>query len=154
MQARLGTRIVLIALAGAAYVLGTHWLMTRAHESPWNVVGVLTPMLAAIAIGAWRAGQHWLGAGTTLVIAGLCTLALIGVHVSAQVLYLAQHAGMHSFLAAVFGSSLRAGQKPLITAMAERVHRNFTAAMVVYTRKVTVAWTLYFIGMTLISLAL
>ena len=154
MQARLGTRIVAIAVASLAYVLGTHWLMTQEHASPWNVVGVLTPMLAAIAIGAWRAGQRWMAAGATLAIAGLCGQALMGVQFSAQVLYLAQHAGVHLFLAVGFGSTLRAGHTSLITTMAARVHRDFTPAMAIYTRKVTLAWTLYFIGMASVSLLL
>jgi len=154
MQVRIGTRILVIALVSVAYVLGTHWLMTRSHESAWNVVGVLTPMLAAIAVGAWRAGQRLLSAGAALLIAGLCAQAVMGVHVSAQVLYLAQHAGTHLFLAAVFGSTLRTGHTPLITTMAARVHRNFTPAMAVYTRKVTLAWTIYFIAMALVSVLL
>jgi hypothetical protein len=61
---------------------------------------------------------------------------------------------MHLFLAAAFGATLRAGHTPLITTLASRVHRNFTPAMVVYTRKVTLAWTLYFVGMSLISIGL
>ena len=154
MQARLRTRIVAIALAGAAYVFGTYWLMTRAGDSAWNVVGVLSPMLAAIAIGAWRAEQRWVGAVAALAIAGLCAQALSGAKVAAPALYLAQHIGVHAFLAFGFGSTLRAGHTPLITTMAARVHRNFTPAMAVYTRKVTFAWTLYFVAMAVLSLVL
>ena len=154
MQVRLRTRIAAIALASLAYVIGSHWLMTRAGASPWNVVGVLTPMLAVIAVGAWRAGQRGLGALSALVIAGLCGQALTGHAVSAQALYLAQHVGVNLFLALAFGSTLRAGHTSLITTMAARVHRDFTPAMAIYTRKVTLAWTLYFIGMAAVSLAL
>ena len=135
MPARLGPRVVAFALLGAAYVLVTHWLMTRAQASPWNMVGVLAPMLAAIAIGAWRADQRWLGAGATLLVLGLCVQALLGVTISPQWLYLAQHAGVNAFLAVVFGSTLRAGQTPLITTLAMRVHRHFPEPMAVYTRK-------------------
>ena len=154
MPTRLGIRIVAIALVSVAYVLGCQWLMTRAHESPWNVVGVLTPMLAAIAVGAWRSGQRGLGAGAALLIAGLCGQALLGVRVPPQMLYLAQHAGVNLFLAAGFGSTLRAGQTPLITTMAQRVHRDFPPAMAIYTRKVTLGWALYFVGMAIVSIGL
>ena len=147
-------RIAAILLASIAYVLGTHWLMTRAGGSPWNVVGVLTPMLLAIAVGAWRGGQRLLGAIAALVVAGLCVQAAMGVAVSAAMLYLAQHAGIHLFLAVGFGSTLRAGHTPLITTLAARVHRELTPAMVVYTRKVTLAWVLYFAAMAGISLLL
>jgi len=154
MAPRLGLRIVAVALVSLGYVLGTHWLMTRGGDSPWNVVGVLTPMLAAIAIGAWRGGQHALGAAAALAIVGLCTQAVRGVVISPPALYLAQHVGIHAFLAIGFGSTLRGGHTPLITTMAARVHREMPPAMVAYTRNVTLAWTLYFIGMAVVSVAL
>ena len=154
MSTRLGTRVAAVVLLSVAYVGATHWLMTRPGGSPWNVVGVLTPMLAAIAVGAWRGGQHVLGAIATLAIAGLCTQAARGVAIEPSTLYLAQHAGIHLFLAIGFGSTLRAGHTPLITAMARRAHTEFPPAMVVYTRHVTLAWTLYFVAMALISVLL
>ena len=154
LPTRLGTRVVAIALVGLLYVLGCHWLMTSAGDSPWNVVGVLAPMLAAIAAGAWGSGQRWLGAGAALLVIGLCGQALLGVRVPPQALYLAQHVGVNAFLALGFGSTLRAGHTPLITNMARRVHRQFTPAMVVYTRHVTLAWTLYFVAIALVSIVL
>ena len=154
MPTRLGVRIVLIALATVTYILGSHWLMTQAHPSPWNAVGVLTPMLAAIAIGAWRSGQHGLGAIATLAIAGLGARAVFGLQVPAPLLYLAQHAGIHLFLAFAFGTTLRAGRTPLITTLARRVHRNFTPDMAAYTRKCTIGWVVYFVGMAVASVGL
>jgi uncharacterized membrane protein len=154
MLHRSGARIVAIALVGLVYVLGCHWLMTRPGGSPWNVVGVLAPMLAAIVLGAWRGGQRWLAAGAALVVAGLCAQAWLGVAVPSQALYLAQHVGIHAMLAFGFGSTLRAGHTPLITTMARRVHRNFTPAMAVYTRQCTLAWTLYFVAMAAVSVGL
>ena len=153
-SAKLAARLGLIAALSLGYVLGSHWLMTRPGESPWNVVGVLAPMLLVIAVGAWRGGQHRLGVLAALLVAGLCAQAVFGVRVSAQWLYLAQHVGVHLFLAVGFGSTLRAGQTSLITTMAARVHQHFTPAMALYTRKVTLAWTLYFIAMAAVSIAL
>lgn len=154
MNARVMARVAAVAVASVAYVLGTHWLMTAAHDSPWNVVGVLSPMLAAIAVGAWRGGQRMLALGAAALIAALCAQALLGVHVSAQALYVVQHAGINVFLAVLFGATLRAGHKPFITGLAERVHTVFTPEMAAYTRKATLAWTLYFVGMAVVSLLL
>ncbi len=155
MSARLGFRVALVVLIGAGYVLACHWLMTRAQPSPWNVVGVLAPMVIAIAIGAWRSGQRALGAIATLALAALGGQAMLGVQVPTQWLYLAQHVGVNLFLAIGFGSTLRASQSPLITTLARRVHpHHFPPAMVVYTRQVTWAWTLYFIGISTVSVAL
>ena len=154
MNSRAVTRVAVVAVAGVAYVLGTHWLMTTANGSPWNVVGVLSPMLVLVAAGAWRSGQRWLALGAAAVLLGLCVQALLGARVSAQALYVAQHVGINLFLAVLFGSTLRAGHKPFITTLAERVHRVFTVDMAAYTRKATLAWTLYFIGMAALSVAL
>ena len=154
MSGRPGIRIVAAALLGAVYVIACHWLMTRAPASPWNVVGVLAPMLVAIAIGAWRGGQRWLASGAALLVAALCGQALLGLQSSPQLLYLAQHVGINGFLAVGFGSTLRAGHTPLITALARRVHRDFTPAMALYTRHCTLAWTLYFVAVVAISIGL
>ena len=93
--------------------------------------------------------------GIRIVAIGVGSPAyVLGVQVSAQALYVAQHMGIHLFLAVLFVSTLRAGRQPLITTLAERVHRVFTPDMVAYTRKVTLAWTLYFIAMAVLSLLL
>ena len=155
MQVRAAARIVAIVLAGVAYVVGSHWLMTQTQESAWNVVGVLTPMLVVIAIGAWRSGHLWVGTSATLGIAALCAQATLGVKVSSHVLYLAQHAGINSFLALVFGSTLRAGHTPLITTLALRVHRGHLApGQFGYTRRLTLAWVIFFVGIVLVSFGL
>src|SRR6185369_17501083 len=106
MQARMLARIVAIALAGAAYVAGSHWLMTQTEASAWNVVGVLSPMLVIITLGAWRSGHRWVSAAAVLSLAALCTQALRGEPVSSHALYLTEHAGINFFLALAFGSTL------------------------------------------------
>ena len=155
MQVPLAARIAAIALAGVAYVAGSHWLMTQTEGSAWHVVVVLTPMLLVIAIGAWRSGHRGVGGAAVLGLAALCAQSLMGVRVAPHLLYLAQHVGINGFLAIVFGSTLRAGHTPLITTLALRVHRGQLApAQVVYTRHVTRAWALFFVGLVVGSVAL
>jgi uncharacterized membrane protein len=147
-------RIVAVLLASVAYIAASHWLMTRADASPWNAVLVLAPMLVAIALGAWRAGQRPLAALAAVSVAALCAQAALARPLEASLLYLAQHVGVNVFLAVGFGGTLRRGHTALITTLAARVHRQFTPEMALYTRKVTLAWTLYFVAMALLSLAL
>ena len=147
-------RIALIGSLSLAYLAGTHWLMTSASPSPWNAVALLTPMLAAIAVPAWRARQR---ARFLLALAGiglLCAQAALGVQVPAPVLYLGQHVAVHLMLALWFASTLRAGSQALITGLAARVHTQMPPSMVAYTRNVTRAWVVYFIATALVSLAL
>ena len=99
--------------------------------------------LAALAVLV-ALGSHWLithaeAAGYTQAVHGL---------------FLAQHAGVHAALGVGFALTLRAGQVPLISRLAERVHGHLTPAMARYTRQVTQAWVLYFAAMTLSSLGL
>ncbi len=154
MALRLGLRVAAIVGIGALYVGASHWLMTRAPASPWNMVGVLAPMLAAVALGAWRAGQRWLGAASTLLLVALCAQAVLGLKLEPGLLYMAQHVGVNAVLGVGFGSTLRAGHTPLISTLARRVHRIFTPDMAVYTRKCTIAWTLYFAGISAFSVVL
>jgi uncharacterized membrane protein len=91
---------------------------------------------------------------TLLSCAGLAALVLwVGWRggVDVQRLYVLQHAALHAMMAFVFGITLRAGATPLITQLAERLHQEFTPAMRHYTRQLTLAWALYFVGMIGIS---
>jgi len=155
MQVRLAARIVAIVLAGVAYVAASHWLMIQTQGSAWNVVAVLTPMLLAVAIGAWRSGHLWVAASASLVLAALCVQAVLGVKIPEHALYLAQHAGINLFLALFFASTLRAGHTALITTLARRVHGgHLVPAMAVYTRNLTRAWAIFFLVTVLLSLVL
>jgi uncharacterized membrane protein len=146
---------ILVALAlSAAYIAASHWLMTRAHASPWNVVLVLAPMLIAGMLGGWRARQRPLAVLSGLALAALIGQASLKTPMPPELLYLAQHVGINLFLAVGFGGTLRAGHTALITTLAARVHRSLTPDMARYTRRLTLAWTLYFVLMVLLSLAL
>jgi uncharacterized membrane protein len=149
-----GARWAAGAAAALAYAAGSHALMTQAQDSAWSMVIVLGPLVVLGAAAAWGAGHRALAAAAVLVVLLLALQAASGHGVPSRWLYLAQHAGAHLALAAWFGSTLRRGGEPLVSALARRVHRSFTPAMACYTRNVTLAWTLYFAGMAVTSLAL
>lgn len=142
------------AVAALAYAAGSHALMTRAQDSPWSLVIVLGPLVVLGAAAAWGAGHRVLAVAAVVVVLLLGLRAASGHGIPSRWLYLAQHAGVHLALAAWFGSTLRQGGDPLVSALARRVHRGLTPAMARYTRNVTLAWTLYFLGMAAASLAL
>ena len=154
MSPRLGLRVAGGVLAGGAYLLLCHWLMTSARPSAWNVVVVLGPMLALLALGAWRAQRHGLAAAAALGLVVLIGQGLGGHPIAPQRLYVAEHVAFNLALAAMFGATLRSGAEPLISALARRVHREFSAEMARYTRRCTLAWSLYFIGVASLSVAI
>ncbi len=147
----MGVRLVAAGLAGAAYLGASQWLMTSAPASQWNAVVIVGPMLAAAAAVAWQRRQRALALALAAATAALVVQAARGGGVGATTLYLAQHVAIHLLLAFVFGSTLAAGREPLVTALARRVHGSLTPAMRAYSRKVNVAWTIYFVAMALVS---
>jgi uncharacterized membrane protein len=66
-------------------------------------------------------------------------------------IYLLQHIGTNLALAAVFGVTLLAKRTPLVTRMAHLVHKGFPPEMESYTRQVTVAWTVFFVMLCVVS---
>ena len=147
-------RTIAVGLIGAAYVAGSHWLMTRAPASNWNAVVVIGPMLALLALYAWQRGQRVLAGAALLGLAALGLQGWRGGGVAPATLYVAQHVGIHAALAVVFALTLRPGHEPLITALARRVHGHLPPAMAAYSRKVTIVWALYFVVMAALSIAL
>ena len=147
-------RTIGVGLIGAAWVAGGHWLMTRAPDSSWNAVVVIGPMLALLALYAGRRGLHLLTLAALAALAGLALQGWRGGGVAPTTLYMLQHAGIHAALATIFALTLRPGHEPLVTALARRVHRSLTPAMVGYSRKVTILWAAYFVAMALLSVAL
>lgn len=147
-------RVIAVGATTVAYVLGSQWLMTRAPASPWNAVIIVGPMLCAAAVLAWQRRQRVLGALAALATAALVVQAWRGGSIVAGSLYVGQHVAVHVLLAFVFGLTLQAGREPLVTALARRVHGSLTPAMAAYSRKVTIAWTAYFVAMAALSLVL
>jgi uncharacterized membrane protein len=70
------------------------------------------------------------------------------------VVYLLQEGGFYGLMAASFGLSLLGGRVPLCTQLADKVHGPLTHPEVLYTRRVTAAWALFFLLITAASLGL
>ena len=151
-------RLAAVVAALVAYALLSNWLMVHNANAPWTVALLFGPLLMAVAALGWQQRQP-------LTLAACAALALVlggvvfrGGVVDAQRLYVLQHGGIHLALAWTFGMSLRAGKKPLISGLAEGLHRrlgqSFSPALARYTRGLTMWWAGYFFAMVLLSAAL
>lgn len=72
----------------------------------------------------------------------------------AQALYFAQHVGTNALLAWVFGHTLAAGATPLVVTFARMAHPVLPAEIEAYARKVTVAWSGFFLVTCAVSVLL
>jgi uncharacterized membrane protein len=145
-----GWRGVALAAGLSAYALLSYLLMTRWPDQPWTIAALFGPLLAGMG-AAGLARRH---GPTLLATAALAALvAAIGWRggIDVQRLYVLQHAALHALMGFGFGITLRPGATPLITQLAERLHQEFTPEMRLYTRQLTAAWALYFVGMIVVS---
>ena len=152
----IGQRAVLAAVvAGASGCLALAYLSSSGRLPPLLSVGIaLTPLLAGAVALSWRSRLRWpvLLAAATLVVAAVLQLDWLAQHVSA--LWFVQHVAGHALLALVFGRTLLPGEIPLATRIAQAVLPSMPVSVVQYSRGVTLAWTIYFVTMAVVSVAL
>lgn len=138
-----------------AWALFAHY--ASAEEGNSDVAAALAgaSMLAVVALLLWRVRNRcWLVVGTlatTAVLVG-CWRFLRG---NVALLYYLQHVGANLALAVLFGRSLFGNGDPLVTHFARLAHYGvLTDAQLRYTRRVTVAWTVFFVTTAALSTAL
>ena len=101
------------------------------------------------------AGVAWRVLAAVVVVASPVVLHL-GVArgaVAAPVLALAglPHAAAYLFMLWLFGRTLLRGREPIVTRIARRVRGTLPAEMETYTRRLTVAWCLFFAAQLVLS---
>tara|TARA_R110002050_G_scaffold1244_4_gene8661 strand:- start:93636 stop:94271 length:636 start_codon:yes stop_codon:yes gene_type:complete len=113
----------LVAIAPIIFVL-----LMATRQSAWQLVSLITILC----------GGLWLGWSTLTQ--------------NFWLVYWLQDAGIQLALFITFGRTLIAGRQPLCTRFAEMVHSgNLSPQHLVYTRQITVAWTVFFAVMTVAS---
>lgn len=140
---RLQLAAVLVVLI--AYSVLSHYSNLNPQAHDLRTMLALAPMLALGLVLLWR----WNGAPVALLAAAATAYLLRAFWpLFAQnfsIVYLVQQAGFYSILAFTFGRSLRKGRVPLCTHIADTVHGPLSAPELRYTRKVTLAWVIFFL---------
>ena len=113
-----------------------------------------SPLLALLAIAVIPVLSHLTIVATSAIrlgfhpsLGGLFKLGVVTVSAL-------MHWGIYASLLAGFALTLRPGREPLITGMARRLHGGLDAELAAYTRKVTIAWSLFFASQLALSVAL
>lgn len=112
----------------------------------------VAPIVAALGLLLWRSSH--------LLLTGIGVLAMLGglvwywptLRENIALLFFIQHLGTNLALGTLFGRSLLGGGEALITQLARAVHQHDLSDLKRrYTRRATVAWTLFFLINALIS---
>ena len=155
----------------AGYALASHFALILPNGRA--VAAALAIGVPAVALGVfvfqWVAGRLFINArwrlrasvrfSVAVVVAVLPIAAFLWmvwplILANAQALYFAQHVGTNALLAWVFGHTLAAGATPLVVTFARMVHPDLPLEIEAYARKVTAAWTVFFLLTCAISVML
>ena len=128
-----------------AYSVLSHYSNLYPEAQNLGAVLSLAPMLTLGLVLIWR----WSGAPLALLAAAAVVWPLhefwpLVTH-NFPLIYLIQECGFYAIMAWSFGRSLFKGRVPLCTQLADKVHGPLSALELSYTRKVTVAWAIFFL---------
>ena len=147
-----GLAIGVLILAWAALA---HYGSAGDGSSNLAAALAVAPLVVIVVILLWRVmNPLW------MVLGGLSVLALLAylwpaLRANVALLYFIQHLGTNLALGILFGRTLLSGRQPLVTHFALLAHDGqISPAKTRYTRGVTIAWTIFFLGMASISAVL
>ena len=136
-------RIIAVGVLLVAYTCLSHYCNIRGAHRLGAVLALAPPVAFLVTVL-----RHTVSASVLLLAAALGALLLYDawpiLEKNFSVVYLLQECGMYGLLAVGFGRSLRAGDVALCTRLADKLHGPLNAAEILYTRQVTLAWTLFF----------
>lgn len=109
-----------------------------------------------LALFAWWGATHARYRALAFLALGVAAFGLWWAdgHSFGDAAYGIPHAVVYLSLAWVFGHTLAPGKVPLVTRLATAVHGPLAPVIVVHTRRVTWAWTLFSIGQVVLSACL
>lgn len=142
-------RWLAIAAVFIGYSMVAHHTYDSPHRGSLSAVLALAPSLVIALVLAWRSAQR-------AVMLGVVAVALVAVWTGrsalaqhADIVYWVQYVAIQLVLFIMFASTLVAGKQPLVSRFAEMVHTRLTPQQEAYTRKVTIAWTVFFAAMAI-----
>lgn len=143
-----------VLLLAVAYSVLAYLAAASTRPDGLDALVAVVPSLGLTFLMAWRSSRR-------AIMLALWVAACAGLYGASAWLvahrnwvFLLQHVSMYALLGVAFGRTLRSGRTPMVTGLARIVHRTLSPALIRYTRSVTWAWTLYFAGVSGLSLLL
>jgi len=147
-------RGTVIAAGVIAYPILAYYSTTPEAVDTVPTLGLtvsLAPVLAILAWLAWHSPRRLVMLALCVTVGFLLWQYRDTLERNIGWVYFIQHAGTYVLLGAVFGMTLRRGRHPLCTRCAQALRGSLSPEVARYTRSVTLAWTLFFLGISLIS---
>ncbi|KUZ14016.1 hypothetical protein WL93_00350 [Burkholderia diffusa] len=137
--------------AVAAYQIGAHYAAATPGAHGFGLaMALVPPLLLALGAALRSPRRGWLVSAWLLAAVALWAGRTPLARHFEWGLYL-EHASFNLAMALLFGRTLAAGQVPLCTRFATMIHGTITPAVARYTRRITLAWTLFFVAIAAVS---
>ncbi|HXN11203.1 MAG TPA: hypothetical protein VN859_08160 [Steroidobacteraceae bacterium] len=150
-----GARALLAATLLLLYALLAHFSNANPSLRALGASLAVAPLVLAAWFAAGRAPHPLL---TTALLAALVSALLLQfwqqIERNYPLMYLLQQQGAYLLLAVAFGRSLMPGQTALCSRWADLLHGPLPPAVQRYSRNVTIAWTMFFLGSGTLNLLL
>ena len=136
-----------VVVGCVAYSLVLHFTVLQGEKNGLQVLLVLLPLLLWVCWMALRAVSATWRPAVIVSFAALAYTLVAGQHawlglIAADGMW---HASMNAFMLWLFGRTLLPGRLPLISQVARHLNDGeLTPAVAAYTRRVTLAWSLFF----------
>ena len=154
MNWRRRVQLAAVVAVVVAYAGLSHYSNSAARTHDLGVGLALAPVFAVGLMLIWRWTHLLLALLAAAAAAVLLRHYWSVLEGNFSVVYLLQEGGFYSLMAASFGLSLRRNRVALCTRLADQVHGPLSAEEILYTRRVTAAWTLFFVAITTVTLGL
>ena len=154
MRRRRRLELAAILVLVVVYAGLSHYANSAAKTRDLAVVLALAPVLGfgLVLVRRWaRLSTALLAAAATALLLRLYWPLL---EENFSWVYLMQEGGFYTLMALSFGRSLIGNRVALCTQLADKVHGPLTPREVLYTRRVTAAWALFFASITAATLGL
>ena len=148
------TGAIAFACAFLGYQFFIHKIILSGQLTPITATLVFIPFVAAAgwAIALELGLRLALLITATMTILGLAWVNMFGL--PSAIIFGLPHLVTNLFLMWLFARTLKDGREPLITSIARRVHGSLKADIEIYTRRVTYAWSLFFLLQVVLSVGL
>lgn len=136
-----------IATLLIGYPLLAHYTNESAHSGNLGALVAIAPVVLLALVLVWRSPQRIVMLGVLILACATLWAGWSALRQHYGLVYWLQYLGMQLVLLITFARTLIAGRQPLCTRLAEAVHAPLTPQQEIYTRQVTLAWTLFFAAM-------
>lgn len=147
----LNIRLVGFLVLIFGYSLLANYTLQSTQHAYIGVLIAMSPVVFACFVLAYKAKRRSLMLVLILISTPLWWLVFTYFKQHYDWLYWLVHESLQLILFITFARTLKSGQVPLCTQFAKMVHSSLSPEQISYTRKITIAWALFFASVSIIS---